>query len=654
MSERPQSIIIGTAGHIDHGKTTLVRALTGVNTDRLSEEQRRGITIVLGFAPLELPGGVQAGVVDVPGHERFVRTMVAGAGGVDIGLLVVSADEGVMPQTREHLSILELLGVPQLVVALTRADTATGELLELAALDVEDLLSESSWPAAAVCACSGLTGEGVPDLKLALAEAAGRLPARSRGAVFRLPVDRSFTVRGFGTVVTGTTRDGLLGGKDALEVLPGRKAVRLRGIQVHGVNTEKVAAGTRVALNIQGTPASEIPPGCWLATPGALACGDRVDVRFTLLESAPWPLENNATVRFLCGTAEVLATVRLMAKGGGVAPERVEPGEQGLAQLALTEEVSTVAGDRFVLRSESPMLTIGGGTVLDPEPPLLRRRVRPAAAALHVVLGDPDASPGARVAALLGRVPGEALNRDSLRRRLPSSCLPAASAAGEAVDEGVAVAVPSEPPSWVGTAVVDTWAPSLLALVRRHHEVRPLLVGPQLAELRQSLKPEPDPRVFEALVPRFCALAGLERRGPRLGDADHRPEPGPSLRSTLDRLVEALAAGGTHPPPLSEASAGLEIHPDALGWLVERGEVVRVTDDYFVAREPFRSLVRKLVVHMNDKADSILTPGEFKEISGLSRRHAIPFLEYLDRQRITSRRPEGRAPREIPDWATDS
>lgn len=654
MSDARRSVIIGTAGHIDHGKTTLVHALTGVHTDRLTEEKQRGITIVLGFAPLELPGGVQAGVVDVPGHERFVRTMVAGAGGVDLGLLVVSADEGVMPQTREHLSILKLLGVPELVVALTRSDLVSGELLELAQLEVEELLGESPWPEAPVLGCSGLTGDGVPEVLAALGAAAARLPARSQGAVFRLPVDRSFTIRGFGTVVTGTTRDGLLSGRDPLEVLPGRRLVRLRGIQVHGADADSVGGGTRVALNIQGTPADEIPPGCWLATPGALACGDRVDVVFDLLADAVRPLENNATVRFLCGTAELLATVRLMDPEGGPAPERVEPGGSGLAQLALSEDASTVAGDRFVLRSESPMLTLGGGVVLDPEPPLLRRRARPASALLHAVLAEGSSDPGERVAALLERCPGEPLNRDALRRRLPPACQPVAEAAALAVSCGRAAPVPGEPPGWVGTGAVEGWVEPLVQAVREHHGEHPLLGGPQLAELRSLLKPEPAPRVFEALLPALCELSGLERRGPRLAMAGHDPQPDAGLRQTLDRLVEELAAGGTHPPPLEVAAAGLDLPPDALGWLVDQGELVRVADDYFVAREPFRELVRQVVRHMRSKPEPIMTPGEFKEISGLSRRFAIPFLEYLDRQRITTRRPEGRAPRDLPEWVGGS
>ena len=650
MSEASHSIIVGTAGHIDHGKTTLVRALTGVNTDRLSEEQKRGITIVLGFASLELPGGIQAGVIDVPGHERFVRTMVAGAGGIDVGLLVVSADEGVMPQTREHLAILELLAVPEIVVALTRADVVEEELLELAAMEVEELLSESSWTQAPICPCSGLTGEGIDGLREALAGAASRLPPRREGTVFRMPVDRSFTIRGFGTVVTGTTRDGLLTGKDSLEVLPGRQLVRLRGIQVHGEDAARVHAGTRVALNIQGTSSEEIPPGCWLATPGTLACGDRIDVEFMLLDTAPRALLNNATVRFLCGTAEVLATVRLMDPSGGAAPDQIEPGERGLAQLALSEELSSVAGDRFVLRSESPMVTIGGGQILDPEPPLLRRRVRGLAAQLHGVLADSAAPPAQRVVALLRRLPGTALDRDELRRRLPASCLPVTNAAAQAVEEGLAAPLSSDPPSWVGTEIVQDWALALRDRVAVYHREHPLLAGPQLAELRQSLQPEPEARVFDALCESLCATAGLERRGPRLALPDHRPEPPSEQRAVLNRLVAALAEGGTHPPPLEDASRGLDVDPDAVGWLVEQGEIVRITEDYFVAREPFRTLVRAVLAHMGSKEDELMTPGEFKEISGLSRRYAIPFLEYLDRQRITARRPEGRVPREIPGW----
>lgn len=642
MTARP-SFVVGTAGHIDHGKTTLVGALTGTDTDRLEEEKRRGITIVLGFAALELPGGLHAGVVDVPGHEKFVRTMVAGAGGIDVGLLVVSADEGVMPQTREHLDILAMLRVPQLVVALTRADLVDAELMELAELDVAELLADSPWPEAAVFGVSGLTGQGIDALKQGLADAAAQLPERSRGdSVFRMPADRSFTIKGFGTVVTGTTRDGAVSAGDTLEVLPGRATVKIRGIQSHGASRDAVGRGSRVALNLQGVEPAAVPAGSWLATPKALACSDRLDVAFDLLAAAPFPLVNNARVRFLYGTDERIATVRLIDGAGGPAPEGVEAGESALAQLALEEPIGAVAGDRFVLRAESPMRTLGGGVILDPEPVLLRRRGRPAAARLLTALADPGASDAARARALLERTPGEALDLHALRRRLPLGADPTAAA-----DQPGVAALASDPPAWVATAVAATHAPRVLEAVTTHHREHPLLDGPQLAEVRQALVPPPSPKVFDALLPTLLGDS-LERRGPRLAAVDHRPEPDAAARAVLDIVVSRLAAGGAHPPKLEEALAGLELPPDALAWLVERGEVHRVNEDWYVAREPFRDLFRRLAAHMD--AEGVLSPGAFKEISGLTRRGAIPFLEYLDRTKLTQRHPEGRVLRDRPDW----
>ncbi len=640
----PQAFVVGTAGHIDHGKTTLVRALTGTDTDRLEEEKRRGITIVLGFAALELPGGAVAGVVDVPGHEKFVRAMVAGAGGIDVGLLVVSADEGVMPQTREHLDILAMLQVPELVVALTRADAVDAELLELAELDVAELLAPSRWPDAPVLAVSGLTGQGIDALRQALADAGLRLPSRAADdALFRMPADRSFSIKGFGTVVTGTTRDGDVSAGDTLEVLPGRVAVKVRGIQHHGQTVGHVGRGARVALNLQGIDPALVPAGSWLATPRALACSDRVDVAFDLLDSAPWPLLNNARVRFLYGTDERIATVRLIDPQGGPAPESVEPGGAALAQLALEEPMGSVAGDRFVLRSESPMRTLGGGRVLDPEPSLLRRRGRAAAATLLNVLADPQASGADRAVALLERTPGEALDLHALRRRLPLGTDAVAAAADPRL-----VPVASDPPSWVAALVADRWRPSLEASVAQHHRDHPLLDGPQLTELRQTLSPPPSPRVFEALLPRVCAGSPLERRGPRVALVAHSPDPDAAARSALDAVVARLAAGGAHPPKLEDALDGVALPPDAMAWLVERGEVIRVAEDWIVAREPFRALFRRIAAWID--AEGVLTPGAFKDLSGLTRRGAIPFLEYLDRARLTQRHPDGRVLRDRPDW----
>ena len=588
---------------------------------------------MLGFAPLELPGGLRVGVVDVPGHERFVRTMVAGAGGVDVALLVVAADEGVMPQTREHLDVLRLLRVPELVVALTRADLVDEELLELAELDVRDLLEGTRWEEAPVLGVSGLTGQGIDALRQELADAVGRLPAVVETPVFRMPVDRSFSIRGFGTVVTGTTRDGALDGGGTLEVLPGRTKVRIRGIQVHGEDAAHVGRGQRVALNLQGVDSKLVPPGAWLCSPGAVASSDRLDVAFDLLPDTPRPLENNTRVRLLLGTAEVLATVRLMDRDGGPAPEAVLPGEQAIAQLALTDEIGAVAGDRFVLRAESPVITLGGGTILDPEPPLLRRRERGAAAALHRVLADPDASGPARVAALLQRHAGEPLNVGALRRRLP---LGASDPAADAALAEEVLPVASDPPSWVWAGVVARWIEPAQTIVDQHHAAHPLLDGPLVNEVRQALLPPPAPRVLEALLDRLCAEAGLERRGPRLARPDHAGQPDDAARAALDLFVGRLVEGRFHPPRLEEAARDLELPPDAVSWLVARRELLRVTDDFYVAAAPFRELVAAIAAFIG--SNEVMTPTDFKEISGLTRRHAMPFLEFLDREKITVRR----------------
>ena len=639
-----RSLIIGTAGHIDHGKTTLIRALTGVDCDRLDEEKKRCITIVLGFAPLTLSDGQRAGVVDVPGHERFVRTMVAGAGGVDIALLVVSAEEGVMPQTREHLDILNMLRVPQLVVAVTRADLVDEELLELAELDAQELLAETPWPDAPVLAVSGLTGQGVPALLQALTDAAATLPQAPAGPAFRMAVDRSFSLRGFGTVVTGTTRDGVLNDETALEVLPGRTPVRVRGIQVHGEGVDRVVPGTRVALNLQGIEPSRAPAGAWLAARGSLASSDRLDVEVLLLAEAPRPLPNNARVRFLYGTAEVLATVRLLDGEGGPAPLELLPGETGLAQLALEHEIAAVASERFVLRAESPVITLGGGRVLDPSPPLLRRRGRAAAAAALRTLRALDASDGDRVEALLARSPGAVVTVDELRQRLPRGLPLMETLTGLQGARAVALS----PDRWAWTGLLERWRAPVEALIDRHHTEHPLLTGPLLGELRQALRPEPDDRLFAACVPLMEQRWDLLARSGRLGRMQHTGEPEAESRAVLDELVARFATGGTTPAPPQEIIGALRLPPDALLWLLAQGELVKITDDFLVARAPYRDLVQRVVAHTH--AEGLLTPAAFKELSGLTRKHAIPFLEHLDRERILSRTTEGRALRSPPRW----
>ncbi|TLM77475.1 MAG: selenocysteine-specific translation elongation factor, partial [Actinobacteria bacterium] len=362
MSEAP-SLVLGTAGHIDHGKSSLVKALTGTDPDRLPEEKERGVTIELGFARLELPSGRSMGVVDVPGHERFVRQMVAGATGIDVVLLVVAADDGVMPQTREHLAIVDLLGIPKGVVAVTKADLADADWIELVRADVQALLAGTSIAGAPIVVCSARTGEGLPELLAALDSVATEAEARHADLPMRLPVDRVFTVAGAGTVVTGTMWSGGAAKDDAVEVLPGGAKARVRSVQVHSQPVARAHAGQRVALNLAGVERDAIARGDIVAAPGTLTVTDRFDAQFTYLAAEDKPFESGTRVHVHHGTREVLGRVLLMGA------ERLQPGERALAQVRLENPLAPRYGDRFIIRSYSPMWTIGGGVVLDALPP---------------------------------------------------------------------------------------------------------------------------------------------------------------------------------------------------------------------------------------------------------------------------------------------
>src|SRR5258706_13442328 len=355
-----KSIIVGTAGHIDHGKTALVRALTGIDADRLPEEKRRGITIDIGFADLDL-GEVRIGFVDVPGHERFVKNMLAGAHGIDVVALIIAADESVMPQTREHFDICRLLGVQQGLIVITKKDLVEEDLLQLVRAEAQELVAGSFLEDAPVITVSSRTGEGIEELKTALRVAGRQAPSRSSDFITRLPIDRAFTMRGFGAVVTGTLIAGEISEGEELELLPAGARVRVRGVQVHGSPVARASAGQRTAINLGGVEAAAIERGMILAPAGRLRPALAIDVLVNLLESAPRPLRSRQRVRVHLGAAEVLARVRVLAEGG-----EIKPGQNGLVQLRTETEIVGVLGDRFILRSYSPQITIGGGLILDP------------------------------------------------------------------------------------------------------------------------------------------------------------------------------------------------------------------------------------------------------------------------------------------------
>jgi selenocysteine-specific elongation factor len=611
-------MIIGTAGHIDHGKTALVRALTGVDTDRLPEEKRRGITIDLGFAPLDLPGVGVAGVVDVPGHEGFVRTMLAGATGIDLALLVIAADEGVMPQTREHVAILGLLGIRAGVVALTKCDLVEDDWLDLVRLDVAELLAGTAMAEAPMIATSVVTGAGLPELRETLAAAALAVSPRPDDDVFRMPIDRVFTIRGTGTVVTGTVWSGGIGRDDLLRLLPHDRSVRVRGLQAHAVSIDRARPGTRLAVALAGIEHDALARGAVLVSTDGWHPSRVLRADVTLLADTVATLSPRAAVRFHLGTTEVGA--RVVTPGGPLGAGETKP-----ARVVLDAPVVARAGDRFVLRGGSPIGTLGGGVVVDPHP--AHRRPRPWAAQHD--------SATSRLTLALHEASGEGLEIAGLTVRLGFS------------PREVATLVDQPPAGMLrlGPRVFDErdrdeLVERLLKAVEEHHRRSPLEPGVALQTLRAQLAGRPE--LVDDVVRLAVATGQLEtiegglarRRGwePKLSNDQT------GLKATL---VSTLRAAGAEPPSLGELTSahGQAVVP-IVRMLEREGVVVPVESDRYYEAGALTALVDRLRNGM--VAGREYTPSELRDVIGLSRKFLIPFLEYCDRRGITERRSAGR------------
>jgi selenocysteine-specific elongation factor len=625
------SLVLGTAGHIDHGKSTLVHALTGTDPDRLSEEKKRGITIELGFAQLTLPSGRTMGVVDVPGHERFVRQMVAGATGIDIVLLVVAADDGVMPQTREHLAIIDLLGIPRGVVAVTKADLADPDWLDMVVDDVRGLLSETSIAGAPIVPVSARAGTGLPELLATLDEVAEEAEARHSNLPLRLPVDRVFTIAGAGTVVTGTLWSGVAKRDDQVELYPGNKRGRIRSVQIHGAPAEKAVAGNRVALNIAGLDTDDISRGDIVAEPGTLTVTDRFDARVTYLASEEKPFESGARVHVHHGTREVLGRVLLMDA------ESLQPGQSGLAQVRLESPLAPRYDDRFIIRSYSPMWTIGGGVVLDVLPPR-RTTLRPherelldallghdlSGAALGLLASRAMPLTSAQVAAAIG-VPrpqvADDLNKADLQRL---------KAGGE---------------TYFVTAEAQE---ALLGGIEREllafHDANPKATGLATGALRDRVDRRLEQKVFDALLDLAVergavVLAGGEARHPKAASTALAAE-----EEAAEKLTALLKAQGIAPASTAElaAEAGVDagLARKVLGRLATQGELVRLGPDLHFDAVAV-SAARAAIVGYLREHGSIL-PKDARDIVGSSRKYIMPLLEYFDSQGVTKREGDAR------------
>jgi selenocysteine-specific elongation factor len=634
-------IVMGTAGHVDHGKTALIKRLTGVDTDRLKEEKERGITIELGFASLTLPDGRVLGVVDVPGHERFVRNMVAGAAGIDLVAMVIAADEGVMPQTREHLQICTLLGIRKGFVALTKVDMVDAEWLTLVKEDVREFLGGTFLDGAPVVPVSSLTGEGFSGLVATIARVADEVEGAADVGLFRLPVDRVFTMKGFGTVVTGTLISGKVTTGEEVEVFPVGLRARVRGIQVHNRVVESAEAGQRTAVNLQGVDRAVIERGYVLAGPDALGASQRLDCVYCHLAGVGRKAKNRTLVRFHTGTSEVMARLILLER------DELEPGGESFVQFVLESPLAVVAGDRFVVRGYSPVTTIGGGVIVDPLTVKHKRFAEGIREEYRHLSGGAEVEKVAVImarAGIGGITESRLVVRTGIRRPELRRLLERMFSAKEAV------LIDREETRVISGSVYSGLQEAIIRELKGYHHHFPLKEGLSREELRTTLERGDgvDPKVFG------MALRDLEKKGEIIAEKEMTRLTGHSVQlkgemgDLREKVDDLYREGGAAPPTLKEV---LERFPDRKKEIVNlihvmtrEGNLFRISEDlnfHKDALERLREDYRQFLIK-----EGRATPASFKELTGLTRKFVIPLMEYFDMTKLTVRTGEHRILRE--------
>jgi selenocysteine-specific elongation factor len=618
-----KNIIAGTAGHIDHGKTSLVRALTGIDTDRLAEEKRRGITIDLGFAHLQVSPSLRIGFVDVPGHERFVKNMLAGASGIDLVLFVVAADESIKPQTREHFDICRLLQISSGVIALTKTDVADPDIAELTRMEVEEMVTGSFLANAPIINVSAITGKGLPELRKALNEAALAVTQKNAEGYLRLPIDRVFSMKGFGTVVTGTLISGSVAAEDQVELHPQRRLLRVRGVQVHNASGVRATAGQRTALNLADIEPGELARGIVLAEPGLFESARSFDCLLQLLSGVK-PLRHGAPVHFHAGTAEIEAEVRLFNSR-----KLVLPGEEEFVRILLREPTLLLPGDRFIIRQASPVVTIGGGAVVEVNGrkyrggELASKRLGVVAqrnAELTIALYARESPNGISVQELIQRTGFQAALVE--RSRSQSELV--------VLDEG----------RWIfDRSLIEKLGRGLLDAVRKFHTSHPLQPGISRAELKAAVAPAITSAGFDAALVRATAL--LEESGViRL--RTHKVVMQEEESEASRRMEEAFSQAGLSVPSTADVLGASGLEPsrarNVLQLLLREKRLVKISEDLVFHASAIHYLKETLI----SRKGSLVGIPEFKTLFGLSRKYAIPLLEFLDRERITRREGEAR------------
>jgi selenocysteine-specific elongation factor len=623
-------VIVGTAGHIDHGKTALVKALTGIDADRLKEEKERGITIDIGFAHLALDAKTTIGFIDVPGHERFIKNMLAGVGGIDMVMLVIAADESVMPQTREHLDICSLLHIKQGLTVLTKIDKVDREMADVAEMEVREFLNGSFLQNAPILRVSSYTREGIPELIETLRKFVGKIGPKNADDIFRLPVDRCFTMKGFGTVTTGTLIAGHIRKEEEVEIFPSQRTARVRGIQVHGRMADEARAGQRTALNLQGIDVADVERGMIITVPRTFKPTSMFDCHLELLGSAPNAIESRKRIRFHVGTAELMGYAVLLGQ------DRLMPGESGYVQIRLEEPTFALPGDRFIIRQYSPMITIGGGEILDATPEKHRRSDKTVLEKLEVFK---DGSTDDRVMAVTAESGLAAVDLSQVAARLGLVPARVKERISVLANDG-RVRVLSENPLTIVSAKAFKDAADVAAIsIKRFHEANPLVKGMGREELKARLFGDASNLLFQAVLDKLVADKKIALAQDIIHEFGRKVTLNADEERMRTQLTERFRALGLQVPSPNELIDSLKLNRITAGkiiqLMVKENALVKISDDMFVARPALEKLIADV------KALKSRTPklgvGEFKDLTGVTRKYAIPLLEYLDRQRVTRR-----------------
>jgi len=620
--------IIGTAGHIDHGKTTLVRAMTGIDTDRLKEEKQRGISIELGFAPFNLPSGQKAAIVDMPGHERFIRHMLAGAFGIDIVLLTIAADEGVMPQTREHMDIIELLGVNKGIIVITKKDLVDEEWLMLMEEEVREYINTTILKDAPVVAVSAVSKEGMPELIALIEQLASGVEEKPALGQARLPIDRVFTVSGFGTVVTGTLWSGQLRVGDTLELMPAQKPVRVRTIQVHNEKADTAYAGQRVAVNLQGVEVADIKRGYLLATPAYLSPSYRVDTRLHLLSSSKRTLKNWNRVRFHLGTDETLGRVVLLDR------DELQPGDEAYVQIIMEKPVVAYKGDRFVIRYYSPVNTIGGGIIIDGNAPKQKRFredvldelvIKEEGSLYDVILHELESHPE------------EFLSVSELSKRTGSGQEQTSQELQQLMDDEKVIMIKDQ--VYISTYGMQVIGARMLETLEGYHRQYPMRSGYPREDMRSRFFKQLNPKDFNLIIKQLEEQGSLSSRNNQLMLPQHVPQPGSKELESIKEIKKVMEEQMFTPPGLDELMAVSgqreQDFGEILAYMVDAGMLVKINQDTVFSNRAIEEGKRRLSAYFEQEKELSLATA--RDILNTTRKYALPLIEYYDRIRFTRR-----------------